>query len=31
MLTLGYRDEKEDRLAQQPKVRKPAEQMIERR
>jgi len=30
MLTLGYRNEKEDRLAHQPKVRKPLNQLIER-
>ncbi|MBK5194594.1 MAG: NAD(P)H-dependent oxidoreductase [Proteiniphilum sp.] len=30
MLTLGYRDEKEDRLAHQPKVRKPLNLLIER-
>jgi len=31
MLTLGYRDEKEDRLAHQPKVRKPLDLLVERR
>jgi len=30
MLTLGYRNEKEDRLARQPKVRKPLNLLIER-
>jgi len=30
MLTLGYRNEKEDRLALQPKVRKPIDLLIER-
>jgi nitroreductase len=30
MLTLGYRNEKEDRLALQPKVRKPLDLLVER-
>jgi len=30
MLTLGFRDEKEDRLAHQPKVRKPLNLLVER-